>query len=151
MSFITKAAERRRFLLFSIVGAVGALVDFAVFNLLHSSLGISAVTASILSFLAALSSNFVLNRYLTYPDSRSKALRSQMLQYGLVNLIGLAIRTPVFVLTSKTYAQWLPSMGLDASLDSAVIADNLALATAIAVVLFWNFFLNRYWTFDDVN
>ena len=150
MSFITNVAECRRFLLFSIVGAVGALVDFAVFNLLNSKFGISAVTASMLSFLAALSSNFVLNRYWTYPDSRSKALRSQMLQYGLVNLVGLAIRTPVFVFASRAYPQWLPGIDLFASQNTTVIADNLALGTAIVVVLFWNFFVNRYWTYNDV-
>lgn len=150
MNFITKPAERRRFLFFSIVGALGALVDFTVFNLLISSLGLSAVAASMLSFLAALSSNFVLNRYWTYPDSRSKALRSQLLQYGLVNLIGLAIRTPVLVFARRAYTRWIPGIDLFASQNTAVIADNLALATAIVVVLFWNFFVNRYWTYNDV-
>lgn len=150
MNFITKPAERRRFLLFSIVGALGALVDFTVFNLLISSLGLSAVVASMLSFLAALSSNFVLNRYWTYPDSRSKALRSQLLQYGLVNLIGLAIRTPVLVFARRAYTPWFPGIDLFASQNTAVIADNLALATAIVVVFFWNFFVNRYWTYNDV-
>ena len=30
------------------------------------------------------------------------------------------------------------------------LADNLSLAVAVLVVLFWNFFANRHWTYNDV-
>jgi hypothetical protein len=30
------------------------------------------------------------------------------------------------------------------------LAANLALAVAVIVVMFWNFFVNRYWTYSDV-
>lgn len=150
MSFITKPNERMRFLRFALVGTIGALVDFLVFNLMNSIFGLAAVLASVLSFLAALTSNFILNRYWTYPDSRSKTLRSQMAQYGLVNLIGLAIRTPVFVFADNRISRFLPIIDPSLSLDPVVLSHNLALATAIVVVLFWNFFINRYWTYSDV-
>jgi len=29
-------------------------------------------------------------------------------------------------------------------------ANNLALAIGVIVVMFWNFFINRYWTYSDV-
>jgi putative flippase GtrA len=28
---------------------------------------------------------------------------------------------------------------------------NLALALAVGIVMFWNFFVNRYWTYSDVD
>jgi len=31
-----------------------------------------------------------------------------------------------------------------------VISDNLTLAIAVVIVMFWNFFVNRYWTYSDV-
>jgi putative flippase GtrA len=31
-----------------------------------------------------------------------------------------------------------------------VLGENLALATVVIIVLFWNFFINRYWTYNDV-
>jgi len=34
---------------------------------------------------------------------------------------------------------------------SVRIGDNLALMLAVVVVMFWNFFVNRYWTYNDVN
>jgi putative flippase GtrA len=29
-------------------------------------------------------------------------------------------------------------------------SDNLTLAVAVLIVMFWNFFVNRYWTYSDV-
>ena len=88
--------ELTRFLKFSVVGTVGAVVDFGTFNLLHTRLAVPAVPASVLSFTAAVVSNFIWNRYWTYPDSRSKPIRRQAAQFTMVSLIGLAIRTPLF-------------------------------------------------------
>jgi putative flippase GtrA len=150
ISFIKKPNERIRFLRFAVVGTIGAMVDFLVFNQLNSTFNIAAVIASMLSFLAALTSNFILNRYWTYPDSRSKSLKSQLAQYGLVNLVGLAIRTPVFLFAANSFATLIGAMDNPLSLDPTLLAHNLALATAIVVVLFWNFFVNRYWTYSDV-
>jgi putative flippase GtrA len=143
--------ERSRFLKFALVGTFGALVDFFVFNLLNASLGIAAIQASVFSFIAALSSNFVLNRYWTFPDSRSKSVRSQMFQYAIVNLAGLAIRTPVFVFADRAYTNILSSSNLSIALGQETLSNNLALGTAIAVVLFWNYFVNRRWTYSDAN
>jgi len=103
-----------------------------------------------------VTSNFIWNRYWTYPDSRSKPLRRQALQFTLVSLIGLAIRTPVFALLLGPYTrmaaallQVLPASA--AALDATTLGSNLALAAAVIIVLFWNFFVNRYWTYADVD
>ena len=90
--------EGKRFFKFTVVGLVGAVVDFGTFNLLSAILGIWSVVASMLSFTAAVTSNFVWNRFWTYPDSRTKPIRHQAGQFAIVNLIGLAIRTPIFAL-----------------------------------------------------
>lgn len=152
--------ELIRFTKFSVVGTIGAVVDFGTFNLLAGTLGLSSVLSSIISFLAAVTSNFLWNRYWTYPDSRSKRVRLQALQFALVNLIGLAIRTPVFVVAEAPATRlaagllvqagnWLGALrGLQ--LDADALGRNLALALAVLVVLLWNFAVNRFWTYSDV-
>jgi len=35
-------------------------------------------------------------------------------------------------------------------MDSTTLADNFTLAVAVVIVMFWNFFANRYWTYSDV-
>ena len=86
---LTNPKERGRFLRFMVVGVFGAVVDFGTFNLLTNFAGVPAVLASVCSFLAAVVSNFLWNRYWTYPDSRSKPLGRQVLQFtGIVQKIG---------------------------------------------------------------
>jgi putative flippase GtrA len=151
--------EFTRFVRFSVVGVIGAVVDFGTFNLLTSLLSVWSVLASMISFSAAVISNFIWNRYWTYPDSRSKHVRHQMTQFVLVNLIGLAIRTPIFAFTERPMTslalQLIPGLSLSLpmhlSVESAVLGRNLALALAVITVLFWNFGVNRLWTYSDVS
>jgi putative flippase GtrA len=151
-SVLTNPRERTRFLRFALVGIIGAVVDFGTFNLLSSVVGLSAVVASIFSFIAAIISNFTWNRYWTYPDSRTKPIGHQLFQFTVVSLIGLAIRTPLIAflepLLSSLFAKlsFLPIGFITAEL----LGENMALAIAVVVVMFWNFFINRYWTYSDV-
>jgi putative flippase GtrA len=142
------------------VGAIGAVADFGIFNLLKGVLRVASPVSQAISFSAAVTSNFLWNRLWTYPDSRSKPLRRQALQFVLVNLVGLGIRTPIFVLVEpgmQRAAVALLSAGRE-SLPAAVhplfpsaslLGSNLALAVAVVVVLFWNFAVNRLWTYSD--
>ncbi len=145
--------EWTRFLKFSVVGTIGAVVDFGTFNLLHSRAGVPSVTASVLSFLAAVASNFLWNRVWTYPDSCTKSTRLQATQFALVSLIGLAIRTPLFALLQgpaiDAAARAIASGSIPFAISSATAGRNLALAAAVGVVLVWNFLANRFWTYAD--
>lgn len=141
--------ELTRFLKFSSVGVIGAVVDFGTFNLLNAWLGVWSVLASILSFGAALTSNFLWNRYWTYPDSRTKPLPRQAVQFAMVNLVGLAIRTPIFALSEPHLVRLSPHVPFAFGLGPIQLGRNLALALAIIVVLTWNFAVNRLWTYSD--
>ncbi len=143
--------EAIRFFKFSIVGVIGAVVDFGTFNLLTAGLHLNSILASGISFTAAVTSNFLWNRYWTYPDSRSKAVRHQALQFGVVNLVGLAIRTPIFAYSERVLIRVAEQATLPAFLDPTQTARNAALAIAVIVVLFWNFGINRAWTYSDVS
>lgn len=142
-----------RFLKFSVVGTVGAVVDFGTFNALHALAGVASVPASIASFTAAVSSNFVWNRFWTYTDSRSKSTRVQATQFAIVSLVGLIIRTPLFAWLEApaTHAaeRLAATDSLPLSLSADAVGRNLALAVAVGVVLVWNFLANRFWTYSD--
>ena len=155
--------EITRFLKFSVVGVIGAVIDFGSFNLFANFLGIVSVVASVLSFTAAVTSNFIWNRFWTYPDSRSKTIRQQALQFGIISIVGLIIRTPIFAFTERPLSQfvgrfiespvvaYLPdSIPFDV-VNPDIIGGNLALALAVVIVLFWNFFANRFWTYSDAD
>jgi putative flippase GtrA len=151
VSLLTNRKEQKRFAKFAIVGAIGTLVDYSVFNFVAYFIGFEEVVSQGFSFVAAVISNFILNRNWTFRDSRSKRLRVQLAQYVLVNVIGLIIRTPIFIGFSVLFDGLLAGRLLPFSIDPVWLAHNLALAGAIGVVLLWNYFVNRRWTFSDVS
>jgi putative flippase GtrA len=133
------------------VGAVGAVVDFGSYTILHNLLGVNAVLASVLSFMAAIVSNFTWNRLWTYPDSRSKPVSKQLVQFTVVSGVGLAIRTPLFALLVEPLNQLFYKLPSIPFLPDDFLGDKVALAIVVIVVMFWNFFANRYWTYSDVD
>jgi len=151
----TKRKELIRFFKFAIVGTIGAAVDFGTLYLLHPVAGLPIALANTCSFTAAVISNFIWNRYWTYPDSRSKHVRTQLAQFSVVNVVGWGINTGLLLLLRfhcvslvGSLSQHLPVV-LEAELTYK-LGYNLAKAIATVVVLFWNFFINRFWTYSDV-
>jgi putative flippase GtrA len=147
---ITNKKEQTRFFRFAIVGVFGAVVDFSIFNLLAVIFpdGKNLVFQSI-SFTVAVISNFIWNRYWTYPDSRSKQVSRQLTQFFAVNIIGLIIRTFIYSGFEFLFLKLFTTM-TSLPLTPEVISKNLALAGAIGIVMIWNFFINRIWTYNDV-
>jgi putative flippase GtrA len=152
LAFVKDPKERTRFIRFAIVGAIGAVVDFVVFNLFSGVFNFHHVLASILSFSAAVISNFTWNRYWTYRDSRSKPISHQLFTFSIVNVIGLGIRTPLFAILSSPLANLFALFDWSGYgfLSPEMLGHNLALAVAVLVVMMWNYFINRYWTYNDI-
>ena len=147
--------EITRFLKFSVVGTIGAVVDFGTLYILHVLLKLSLVAANSCSFTTAVVSNFLWNRYWTYPDSRSKPIRTQMTQFFVVNIVGWGINTLILMLLRDPFVTMMEEIGSSIVLLAAPetayrLGYNLAKVVATGVVLFWNFFINRIWTYSDV-
>lgn len=146
-----------RFLKFALVGTLGAVVDFTlliVMKRLFESAGlgvgwrlgvearqIQLVAANTISFSMAVLSNFTWNRLWTFPESRDRPVGRQLVQFAIVNVIGWGINTLLLLLLDRYVFQ---------SLVSDRMSYILAKAVAIGVVLFWNFGLNRIWTYRGI-
>lgn len=132
--------ELERFLKFAMVGTLGAVIDFSVLNLLILGFGWSKALSNTFSFSIAVLSNFTWNRLWTFPESRERPVRTQLPQFILVNLIGLGINQLVFLsLDHYVFGPWLGELGY-----------NVAKAVAILIVLFWNYGINRIWTYKGL-
>jgi putative flippase GtrA len=116
------------------------------------------VLANTFSFSAAVISNFIWNRLWVYPETRGEPLARQFVQFVFVNVAGLAINTAIFYGSDR----WLLSeaglfagpvgvLALSIGMSHFDLAYNGAKMLATAVVLFWNFFVNRVWTFGHVD
>lgn len=142
--------ERSRFLKFATVGAIGSVMDIVIMNLLTHLFDMPLVIAGTLSLICAIVSNFVLNRYWTYPDSRSRHFLHQLSMFFLVNLMGIAFRIPILHFVEPVMAAVFENMDYLSRAAAEVLAKNATLALAIGVVMIWNFIINRYWTYNDV-
>jgi len=143
--------EHVRFVKFAVVGAVGSLIDIGVMNLMTQVFHLRLVIGGSISFVCAVTNNFFGNRYWTYPDSRSRHIARQLGMFFLVNAVGIAIRIPILKFVEPPLARMFESMTY-LSLDVAdALAKNATLLFAIGVVMLWNFFVNRYWTYNDVD
>jgi putative flippase GtrA len=153
----TNARELVRFLKFCVVGVIGAVIDFGVLNLLVQLASFPKVLANACSFTAAVISNFTWNRLWVYPETRGEPLRKQFVQFLVVNLAGLGINTAIFYVSDRwllgeagLLAGPVGALALAVGMEHFDLAYNGAKVIATGVVLFWNFFVNRLWTFRHV-
>lgn len=171
--FGSKSKEVERFLRFAVVGLIGAIVDFGTVFVLQATLlpptnsnnepiASNVALATSIAFLAAVVSNFFWNRYWTYPDSRSRSVRRQLVMFTFISLVGWLARTvwisvafnpmgelmmpillPVIQIVRPGY---VPSVTASGKLGTMV-----AMLIGVVVVMFWNFIANRIWTYNDVD
>jgi putative flippase GtrA len=132
--------ELVRFLKFATVGGIGMVVDLSVMTATRELLRLPLSLAVGLGFSVAVVSNFTWNRLWTFPESRGRPLGRQLMQFVFVNIIGLGINELVVLGLHPVFGAILPDP--PAYLAAKVIA--------IGIVLFWNFFVNRAWTYRGI-
>ena len=148
---LSENRERVRFLKFATVGAFGALIDFGVMNLMTHMFSMKLVMAGTISFTCAVISNFMLNRFWTYPDSRSRHFLHQLGMFVIVSAAGIAFRIPILHFVEPPMAYLIGNVSGISAADAHILAKNATLAFAIGIVMIWNFFINRYWTYNDID
>lgn len=170
--FGDRSKEVERFLKFAVVGFIGAVVDFGTVFFLQATLFpptnaagerniTNVVIATSIAFIAAILSNFTWNRLWTYPDSRTRSMRKQLFLFTFISFVGWMGRT-IWIGTSfhwigQTFMPvFLPIIHLFRPLYIPSFAAQDKMGTLLAqlvgviVVMFWNFFANRLWTYNDV-
>lgn len=133
--------EIERFIKFAMVGALGMIVDLSVLTLSREALGLPLSVAVGLGFTMAVFSNFTWNRLWTFPESRERALGTQLAQFFIINMIGLGINELVVLGLHPIFGSVLPD-------PPAYLAAKII---AIGIVLFWNYFVNRKWTYKGID
>ena len=156
------AKERRqdlvRFLKFCVVGVIGTVIDFGIFNLLHNVLGWNRILSNTLSVTAAIVNNYLWNLFWVYPETRGRQNTKKFLQFVVVSISAWALNTGILWSSER----WLFGInGLFSGVvgraaqmldtEHEVLSSNAAKVLATGIVLFWNFFVNRLWTFRDID
>lgn len=82
------ASVLRQFLIFSAVGAAGFAVDSAVLLTAMTLGGMGPYAGRAISYLAAVTFTWAMNRLLTFPAARSTNRTSQWARFAGVNTLG---------------------------------------------------------------
>lgn len=133
--------ELQRFSRFLAVGAIGTILDFGLLSLLKT-LGLPTLIANSVSFTTGVVNNFTWNRLWTFSDTKQAGWKRLFLQFVLVSLVGLALNNVIVLWLENPFGTLLgqPKFGY---LPAKIIATGL--------VVFWNYFANRYWTFRSIS
>lgn len=121
----------RQFSGFAGIGAIGTAGHYLTLIGLVQFLGISPVLASVAGFTVGALINYLLNYKFLFRSR--KRHRESMLKFFVVALAGLVLNAMVV------------SFGVHALYLHYLVAQFLA----TAIVLIWNFSINRIWTFSD--
>ncbi len=119
-----------RFVKFCLVGATCAGIDFGVTIWGKEKLKFKNLTANSMGFSASAISNFFLNKHFTFVNQNPN-ITEQFIKFLGVALVGLAINNSLVYLFSERRNKNF----------------YLSKIMATAIVMFWNFFINYFFTF----
>jgi hypothetical protein len=71
--------------------------------------------------------------------------------FFLVNLAGVAIRIPTLHYLEPPLQHFFEGIFHTSFATAEFYAKNFTLAAAVGIVMLWNFFVNRYWTYNDID
>ncbi len=128
------------FIKFGIVGVSGTIVDFGIYTILTRVFGMYYLYATAISVFLAIVNNFILNKYWTFQKGGSGKFRSEYIKFFIVSLVNYFINIGI------TYGikEFTSSETVFGSYE-----DYFAKVVAIIIVLFSNYFANKYWTFKE--
>jgi Predicted membrane protein len=131
-----------QFARFGAVGAVGFVVDIAVFNLLRATVFApeliheGPLLAKIVSTTIAIACNWIGNRYWTFREHRGRQLLREGIEFGVVSVGGMLIG--LACLWVSRYV-----LGFD-----SLLADNIASnVVGLGLGTLFRFTLYRLWVF----
>lgn len=118
------------FLKYCIVGAAGTFIDLASLFIFVEYLLLPVIPATMLSFLLAVTNNFIFNKIWTFRN-KSKNYRKLYAKFLIVSIVGLGLTIISMIVLVNLMNVWY----------------MLAKAFTSLIVLTWNFLANKLWTF----
>lgn len=115
-----------------IVGIIGTLIDMLVLVLLVEVFACPILWAATIAFVFAATNNFIFNKWWTFKDD-SKYIAHQYTKFLIVSVVGLLMTVTLMHVFVGVIGIWY----------------IIAKALTSLLVLVWNFFANKQWTFKE--
>lgn len=122
----------KQFIKFSLVGVSNTAFDFSIYIILTRAFDFNFLLANAVAFTAVVSWSYMANKWWTFRDT-SKHTNQQFTRFIMISIVGLLINEGILLTLVKYFDMW----------------DLMAKLIAVILVVFWNFWANRTWTFTD--
>ena len=125
----------KQFIKFVIVGSVNTAIDFFIYFSLTRGTDFferHLLSANIIAFSIAATNSFFWNKKWTFRD-QGKNYHIQYSKFLIVSIGGLILSQGIFVI----------------GVHYLKTSDIITKLAAVAIVTFWNFALNKLWTFKS--
>ncbi|PIS05277.1 MAG: hypothetical protein COT81_01820 [Candidatus Buchananbacteria bacterium CG10_big_fil_rev_8_21_14_0_10_42_9] len=125
-----------QFISFGITGTAVAVIDFAVLFALREIAGVQQYIANSIAYATAVTIKFFIHRWWVFhheATANASSEKTMFAKFVSFNTVGLGINNLVL---------WLMVF-----VSSSTPWFYLSKAVATLVVMFWNFFTNKFWTF----
>ena len=134
MSAQLPIADSSRFLRFTLVGAVGFVVDAGVLQALMSVAGWGPIEARAVALPLAILATWLLNRTITFPESHGGPALASLVRYVAVSAVGASVNFMVYSL-----------LVFASQLMAALPIAPLAIASIIALIV--NYLGSKHFAF----
>jgi len=121
----------REFFKFAFVGGIGTIINVLLLYILTEKVGVYYLLSAIVSFLIAMTSNFILNKVWTFKENIRLNAKKKYFQFTLVSIIVLIVNLFFLYLFTEIFEIYY------------LISQVLAIGIALII----NFFGNKIWTF----
>lgn len=122
----------RQFVKFSLVGVINTTTSIVVYEFMKFAFHLQPLVANLFAFSAGVTVSYTLNKRWTFRNTSANH-RQLYTRFFLINIVGLII--------SESIIYAVHTIG--------GLHDRVGFATAVVVVVFWNFNANRAWTFPQ--
>lgn len=119
---------------FATIGAIGFVVDAGILTVLNSIYDVDLLPARIVSFSAAVTTTWLLNRERTFADRKGEKLVSEWSRYAAVNSVGSILNMGIFF--------WLIAQN-----EALARVPLIPLGIAASIALLFNFVASKYFVF----
>lgn len=141
-------SEIRRIGKFGIVGILNTLIDFTIYNLASTALGLSLVASNLISTTVAMIFSFFANKHLVFQKS-SRAWHHQVILFYVVTAFGLyVLQTGTILLLTSVWTAPLHTLvdlchAVGVQDHDAFIIKNGAKVAGSVLSLAWNYIMYK--------
>lgn len=138
INFIELIRSKKQIIKFGIVGAVTVIIDLGIYNLLIRQ-GLNIYWSRTISIIIAVTVGYFWHRLWTF-RSKNPQMHREFMKFCIISATGLGLNLLIMRILYP----------VTDFIKSDYLHNNIIALIAIGIVFFWNYFMQKNWTFKKI-